>query len=78
MITENDIERARQANAKAIIKESRRRQKSLPPPVPKYRCPACGKIVERDSEKQWMNSYCDQAGRTTRLQRQSEKQEQGE
>jgi len=35
----------------------------------KYRCPACGVILERDSKKMWVKSYCDVAGRTARLQR---------
>lgn len=35
----------------------------------KYRCPACGQIVEQESSKQWVESYCDQAGEMTRLQK---------
>jgi len=34
-----------------------------------YRCPACKKIIYRESEKQWIRSYCEIAGRFTRIQR---------
>jgi len=33
----------------------------------KYRCKHCGAVVERYSDKAWINSYCDQTGKTTRL-----------
>ncbi len=35
----------------------------------KYRCPRCKKIVERDSEKGWIKSYCEKTGEDARLQR---------
>jgi len=35
----------------------------------KYRCPECKKVVDRASEKAWVKSYCEEAGRTVRLQR---------
>lgn len=34
-----------------------------------YRCPHCGKIVKRDSNKQWLKSWCDKIGRDARLQK---------
>jgi phage FluMu protein Com len=34
-----------------------------------YRCKHCGKVVKRDSDKQWIKSYCDTTGRNVRLQR---------
>jgi ribosomal protein L37AE/L43A len=33
----------------------------------KYKCKHCGKIVERDSIKQWVASYCESTGRLARL-----------
>ena len=39
----------------------------------KYRCPRCGIIVERYSDKKWMNSICNGEA-TTRLQLIKEKQ----
>lgn len=33
----------------------------------RYRCKHCGKIVSRDGGKAWINSYCEQTGRDTRL-----------
>jgi ribosomal protein L37AE/L43A len=33
----------------------------------KYKCNKCGKIVTRNSTKVWINSYCDDSGKTTRL-----------
>lgn len=33
----------------------------------RYRCKHCGKTQERDSNKQWIKSYCETAGRYTRL-----------
>jgi hypothetical protein len=35
----------------------------------KYYCKHCGKAVERDSDKQWVKSYCDKADKTVHLQR---------
>jgi uncharacterized protein YbaR (Trm112 family) len=34
-----------------------------------YLCPACKKTLWRDSEKQWVKSYCEQKGRDVRLQK---------
>lgn len=33
----------------------------------RYRCKHCGKTTLRDSDKQWIASYCETSGRTTRL-----------
>ena len=33
----------------------------------KYKCPKCGKIVERNSIKQWIKSYCDDKSIYSRL-----------
>ena len=33
----------------------------------KYHCKHCGKTVERDSDKQWVKSYCDATGKTVHL-----------
>lgn len=33
----------------------------------KYRCKLCGKVLERDSDKQWIKSYCEETGRDTRI-----------
>jgi len=32
-----------------------------------YKCNKCGKIVQRDSIKKWIPSYCDELGLKTRL-----------
>ena len=34
----------------------------------KYRCVHCNQIVERDSNKQWIKSYCEKTGKNVRLQ----------
>ena len=33
----------------------------------KYRCSKCGEIVERESDKNWIKSYCDKKGILTRI-----------
>jgi len=33
----------------------------------KYRCKHCGKVVERDSDKEWIKSYCSETGRDTHI-----------
>lgn len=38
-----------------------------------YRCPHCKKIVNRDSTKAWIPSYCDATGKDVRLTRQKSK-----
>ena len=35
----------------------------------KYRCKHCRKIMDRDSDKQWIKSYCETTGKNARLQR---------
>jgi hypothetical protein len=40
----------------------------------KYKCVHCKKVVERDSSKQWIKSYCVETGKTVRLQKQTETQ----
>lgn len=47
---------------------SKRKRKTR---LPKYRCKHCGKVVERDSDKKWVKSYCDTTDRTVHLVRQS-------
>lgn len=32
-----------------------------------YHCKHCGKTIDRDSSKQWIKSYCDEAGKDVRL-----------
>jgi ribosomal protein L37AE/L43A len=32
-----------------------------------YKCKHCGKVVERESDKQWIKSYCETKGKTVRL-----------
>jgi hypothetical protein len=32
-----------------------------------YCCRYCGKVVERDSEKAWIKSYCEKTGRIVHL-----------
>ena len=34
----------------------------------KYFCKHCKAIVERDSDKQWIKSYCDKTGKNVHLQ----------
>jgi len=34
-----------------------------------YKCRLCGKIVNRDSDKKWIKSYCDQHRKYSRLMR---------
>ena len=36
----------------------------------KYKCIHCGKVVERESEKMWIKSWCDKVGKNVRLQKQ--------
>lgn len=33
----------------------------------KYKCKHCGKVVLRDSQKKWINSYCEETGKMARL-----------
>lgn len=33
----------------------------------KYKCPECNKIVERDSDKQWIKSWCQKENKEVRL-----------
>lgn len=33
----------------------------------KYKCNKCGKVVERESTKKWMLSYCEYSGLKARL-----------
>ena len=33
----------------------------------RYKCKHCGKVVERDSNKAWVKSYCDQTGKNVHL-----------
>jgi len=33
----------------------------------KYHCKHCNKTVERDSDKKWIASYCEDTGKNTRL-----------
>lgn len=37
----------------------------------KYKCTHCGVIVDRDSEKQWIKSYCAKTNKYVRLQKQN-------
>ena len=39
----------------------------------KYKCKHCGHIVKRESDKQWIKSYCDTTGKSVRLIKQGEK-----
>lgn len=32
-----------------------------------YKCNHCGKIVNRESNKKWIKSYCDETGKDVRL-----------
>lgn len=34
-----------------------------------YRCAHCKKVVERDVDKRWIPSYCEETGRNVRLMR---------
>ena len=34
-----------------------------------YRCKHCNKIVQRDSAKAWIKSYCDETGKDVHLMR---------
>ena len=43
----------------------------------KYKCVHCNQIVERESNKKWIPSYCDITGKDVRLQRIKEDNEQG-
>ena len=35
----------------------------------RYRCPHCGKVVERPTGKQWFASLCDETGKMVRMQK---------
>ena len=37
-------------------------------PKNKYKCIHCGYIVERESDKKWIKSYCEMSGKNIRLQ----------
>ena len=32
-----------------------------------YKCKYCGKVVDKESNKQWIKSYCDEIGKDVRL-----------
>ncbi len=32
-----------------------------------YKCTHCGKVVNRESNKKWIKSYCDETGKDVRL-----------
>ena len=34
-----------------------------------YRCPKCGKVVWRNSDKAWIRSWCEKTGKDQRLMR---------
>jgi len=34
-----------------------------------YKCPQCNKILERESVKKWIESYCYETGKNVRLQK---------
>ena len=38
----------------------------------KYKCVHCKKIVDRESDKKWIKSYCDATGKYVRLQLENE------
>lgn len=33
----------------------------------KYKCPYCGAILYRDSDKKWIDSFCEKSGKTVRI-----------
>ena len=35
----------------------------------KYYCKHCGKILERESTKKWIKSYCSETGKNVRIYR---------
>ena len=39
----------------------------MPTQKPKYKCKHCGQVVFRDSDKQWVKSYCCMADKTVHL-----------
>lgn len=39
----------------------------------KYRCNLCGQIVDRDSRKRWLKSYCQNENKSARLYRMRKK-----
>lgn len=41
----------------------------------KYRCSSCEQVVERDSDKQWIKSWCDNTDRPVDLLRVKKKEE---
>ena len=41
----------------------------------KYRCKYCKKIIERDSDKEWIKSYCLDENKMVRLIKVKEEQE---
>lgn len=47
-------------------------------PVNKYRCKRCGKTVQRESNKQWVESYCDIKDRVVHLVKVQESEEKDE
>jgi len=36
--------------------------------INKYKCPKCNKIINRESDKKWIKSYCCESGKRTRIQ----------
>lgn len=37
--------------------------------INKYRCVHCKKIMERESSKRWIKSFCNETGKRVRLQK---------
>ena len=35
----------------------------------KYRCPKCGRILERNNDKKWIISWCESSDQYARLQK---------
>jgi endogenous inhibitor of DNA gyrase (YacG/DUF329 family) len=35
--------------------------------INQYKCAHCQKIVEREDQRQWIKSYCEETGQYTRL-----------
>lgn len=40
----------------------------IEPLINKYKCPYCGIVVTRNSNKKWIKSYCAQLGKSVRIQ----------
>jgi hypothetical protein len=65
--TQNDPEILKLEMADLMIKEARREINRLKKRANIYKCKHCGKVVVRESSKEWIKSYCEEKSKNTHL-----------